>query len=150
MKLEICSFSGYKIYPAQGKTFVRGDSRVFRFINSKTESLFHQRKNPRKISWTVIFRKMHKKGITEEIAKKRTRKAVKYQRSVVGASLEQIKAKRNMKIEERQSLRKDAIEKAKAQKKAAEQKKQQEKSKQSTGAKKQQQAAQRAQNKARR
>ncbi|CAG8590495.1 7055_t:CDS:2 [Funneliformis caledonium] len=42
---------------------------------------------------------MHKKGITEEVAKKRTRRAVKHQRAIVGASWEAIKAKRNQKPE---------------------------------------------------
>jgi hypothetical protein len=28
MKVEICSFSGYKIYPSRGKLYVRGDSKV--------------------------------------------------------------------------------------------------------------------------
>jgi len=49
----------------QGKLYVRGDSKVFRFQNGKSESLFLQRKNPRKISWTTLYRRMHKKGITE-------------------------------------------------------------------------------------
>ncbi|EJD33755.1 Rpl24Ap, partial [Auricularia subglabra TFB-10046 SS5] len=72
-KLEIDTFSGYKIYPSKGKLFVRGDGKIFRFSTSKTESLTHQRKNPRKIAWTVVYRRMHKKGITEEVAKKRAR-----------------------------------------------------------------------------
>jgi hypothetical protein len=29
MKTEICSFSGFKIYPGKGKLYVRGDSKVF-------------------------------------------------------------------------------------------------------------------------
>lgn len=49
----------------QGKLFVRGDSKVFRFQNGKSESLFLQRKNPRRISWTVLFRRQHRKGISE-------------------------------------------------------------------------------------
>ena len=49
----------------QGKLYVRGDSKIFRFQNGKTESLFLQRKNPRRIAWTVLFRRMHKKGISE-------------------------------------------------------------------------------------
>jgi large subunit ribosomal protein L24e len=105
MKLEICSFSGHKIYPGRGKVYVRLDSRTFRFVSAKAESLFLQRKNPRKIHWTVVFRKMHKKGISEETAKKRTRKVVKVQRAVVGASLDVIKQKRNQKPEERQAAR---------------------------------------------
>ncbi|KAH9072962.1 putative ribosomal protein L24.e.A, cytosolic, partial [Lactarius deliciosus] len=87
MKLEIDSFTGYKIYPSKGRLFVRGDSKIFRFGASKNESLFLQRKNPRKIAWTVLYRRMHKKGITEEVAKKRSRKTVKHQRGIVGADI---------------------------------------------------------------
>jgi ribosomal protein L24E len=35
--------------------------QVFRFSTSKSSSLFLQRKNPRKIAWTVVYRRMHKK-----------------------------------------------------------------------------------------
>lgn len=28
MRVERCDFSGYKIYPSKGKTYVRGDSKV--------------------------------------------------------------------------------------------------------------------------
>ncbi|KAF9281438.1 60S ribosomal protein L24, partial [Mortierella antarctica] len=51
-RIEICAFSGAKIYPGKGKIYVRVDNRSFRFVNGKAESLFLQRKNPRKISWT--------------------------------------------------------------------------------------------------
>merc|ERR1711964_927095 len=71
------TFSGEKIYPGKGKLYVRGDSKIFRFQNGKTESLFLQRKNPRRIAWTVLFRRQHKKGISEEVAKKRSRRTVK-------------------------------------------------------------------------
>ncbi|KAG9321173.1 hypothetical protein KVV02_003879, partial [Mortierella alpina] len=50
-RIEICAFSGAKIYPGKGKIYVRVDNRSFRFVNGKAESLFLQRKNPRKISW---------------------------------------------------------------------------------------------------
>ncbi|KAI3659123.1 hypothetical protein MP638_001990 [Amoeboaphelidium occidentale] len=120
MKLEICSFSGQKIYPGRGKVFVRQDSRVFRLINGKAESLLLQRKNPRKIHWTVVFRKQHKKGITEEVAKKRTRRNVKHQRGIVGATLEKIKEQRSMKPEEKKAVRDAAIQKAKELKKKKE------------------------------
>ncbi|KAJ2778884.1 60S ribosomal protein L24, partial [Coemansia interrupta] len=113
LRLEICSFSGYKIYPSRGRTFIRGDGRTFHFLSSKTESLFHQRKNPRKFDWTVVFRKMHRKGISEEVAKKRTRRAVKYNRSIVGASWDAINARRNEKTEVRSAARAEAVAKAK-------------------------------------
>lgn len=49
----------------QGKLFVRSDSKIFRFQNGKSESLFLQRKNPRRIAWTVLCRRQRRKGITE-------------------------------------------------------------------------------------
>ncbi|KAE8215418.1 hypothetical protein CF327_g1279 [Tilletia walkeri] len=129
MKVEICSFSLRKIYPGRGKLYVRGDSKTFRFISSKNESLFLQRKNPRKIAWTVFYRRMHKKGITEEVAKKRSRRTVKHQRAIVGASMEQISARRNQKPEVRAAARQQAIAKSKTDKKSAAEKRKTEKSK---------------------
>lgn len=113
MKIEIDSFSGAKIYPGRGTLFVRGDSKVFRFQSSKTSSLFAQRKNPRRISWTVLYRRHHKKGISEETTKKRSRKTVKNQRPLVGFSLDDIKEKRNQKPAERKATRELRIAKAK-------------------------------------
>ena len=124
--------------------FVRGDSKVsaktsaldngvcepttyffqiFRFGTSKSESLFLQRKNPRKIAWTVLYRRMHKKGLTEEVAKKRSRRTVKHQRGIVGADLAAIAAKRTQTAQVRTAQRLAAISKAKAEKKEKEAKK---------------------------
>lgn len=84
-----------------------------------------QRKNPRKIAWTIVFRRMHKKGITEEVAKKRSRKTVKHQRGVVGASMDAIAAKRNQKPEVRAAAQAQALAKSKdAKKKRQEERKQ--------------------------
>ncbi|EIE83652.1 hypothetical protein G6F57_006263 [Rhizopus arrhizus] len=113
MKLEICSFSGQKIYPAKGKTY------TFRFINGKTESYFLQRLNPRKIRWTAIYRRLNKKGMTEEVQKKRSRRTVKHERAVVGASWDAIRAKRNQKPDARAAARQAAIAKSKEAKKTA-------------------------------
>ncbi|ODV90784.1 hypothetical protein CANCADRAFT_2510 [Tortispora caseinolytica NRRL Y-17796] len=121
MKLEIDSFSGGRIYPGRGRLFVRGDSKVFRFFSSKTNSLFLQRKNPRQVSWTVLYRRMHKKGITEEVAKKRARKVVKKQRAIVGASLDVIKERRSVRAEGRKTGNREQANKDKKEKKAADQ-----------------------------
>ncbi|KAJ1332399.1 hypothetical protein BSLG_008703 [Batrachochytrium salamandrivorans] len=107
---NICNFSGFKIYPGKGRLFVRSDSRVFRFINGKSESYFLQRLKPSKFDWTVVFRRLHKKGISEESSKKRTRRTVKVQRAVVGASLEAIKAKRDQNPIARAAERKKAVD----------------------------------------
>ncbi|KAJ4415202.1 60S ribosomal protein L24 [Neurospora sp. IMI 360204] len=110
------TFSGQRIYPGKGKLYVRGDSKIFRFQNSKSESLFLQRKNPRRIAWTVLYRRQHKKGISEEVAKKRSRRTVKAQRAIVGASLDVIKERRSMRPEARSAARLAAIKESKAKK----------------------------------
>ena len=112
------SFSGQRIYPGKGKIYVRGDSKVFRFQNGKSESLFLQRKNPRRISWTVLYRRQHRKGISEEVAKKRSRRTVKAQRGIVGASLDVIKERRTQRPEARSAARAAAIKESKDKKAA--------------------------------
>ncbi len=126
MRVEVDSFSGQKIYPGKGQLFARGDSKTFRFAQSKSKSLFMQRKNPRRIAWTVLFRRMHKKGITEEVAKKRSRRTVKHQRAIVGASLDVIKEKQGQRPEARHAVREQAIRDAKDRKRKEESKKKQE------------------------
>ncbi|KAM0322658.1 hypothetical protein ACHAQA_009247 [Verticillium albo-atrum] len=112
------SFSGQRIYPGKGKLYVRGDSKIFRFQSGKSESLFLQRKNPRRIAWTVLYRRQHRKGISEEVAKKRTRRTVKSQRAIVGASLDVIKEKRSQRPEARSAARAAAIKESKDKKQA--------------------------------
>ena len=74
VKTEVCSYSGFRIYPGHGIKFVRGDSKPFLFINRKSKSYFHQKFNPRKIAWTLLYRRMHKKGTLEDTQKKAKRK----------------------------------------------------------------------------
>ncbi|KAM9851430.1 large ribosomal subunit protein eL24 [Aulostomus maculatus] len=118
MKVELCSFSGYKIYPGHGRRYARIDGKVFQFLNAKCESAFLAKRNPRQINWTVLYRRKHKKGQSEEVTKKRTRRAVKFQRAITGASLAEIMAKRNQKPEVRKAQREQAIRAAKEAKKA--------------------------------
>ncbi|ORY60528.1 ribosomal protein L24e-domain-containing protein [Pseudomassariella vexata] len=128
------TFSGQRIYPGKGKLYVRGDSKIFRFQNGKSESLFLQRKNPRRIAWTVLFRRQHRKGISEEVAKKRTRRTVKSQRAIVGASLDVIKERRTMRPEARSAARSAAVQEAKEKKAAAAAAKKEEKAKRASTA----------------
>lgn len=118
MKIGLCAFSGFKIYPASGKTLVKADGKTFTFINKKCERSFLMKRNPRKVKWTVLYRRKHKKGIVEEAAKKRSRRTQKFQRAIVGASITDIMAKRNMKPEVRKAQRDQAIKVAKEAKKA--------------------------------
>jgi len=118
MKLNIqCAFSGYRIYPGHGKKYVRADSKAFNLLNSKAESLFLRKRNPRKVAWTTLYRKLHRKGVTEEVTKKRARKVQKVQRAIVGTTLEILKAKRNQKPEVRQAAREAALKEIKDRKK---------------------------------
>ena len=66
---------------------------------------------------------MHKKGLAEETAKKRTRRTVKHQRGVVGASFDAISILRNMTAKERAERRQAAVAKVKQEKQAKEAKK---------------------------
>ena len=92
-------------------------------MNGKCESYFLQRLKPSKLDWTIVFRRLHKKGQTEEVSKKRSKKTVKAARAVVGASLDAIKAKKNQKPELRATLRQKAVQEAKEKKKAEQEKK---------------------------
>lgn len=66
------------------------------------------RRNPRKITWTVLYRRQHKRTKEEEHTKKRSKRIVKSQRAIVGASLAEILAKRNQKPEVRKAQREQA------------------------------------------
>ncbi|KAI9887462.1 MAG: 60S ribosomal protein L24 [Watsoniomyces obsoletus] len=128
------TFSGDRIYPGKGALFVRGDNKIFRFAKGKSESLFLQRKNPRRIAWTTLYRRQHKKGISEEVAKKRTRRTVKHQRAIVGASLDVIRERRTQRPEARAAARQAALKESKEKKTAAESKKKMEKAKSAANA----------------
>ncbi|KXJ27481.1 60S ribosomal protein L24 [Exaiptasia diaphana] len=123
MKLELCNYSGYKIYPGHGKRYIRLDGKVFNFLNKKSANALLMRRNPRKVPWTVLYRRKHKKGTQEEISKKRTRRNVKFQRSIQGATMENILAKRNQKPEMRKAQREQAIRAAKEKQRAKDQQK---------------------------
>lgn len=87
-------------------------------MDKKCERSYLMKRNPRKVTWTVLYRRKHRKGIEEEATKKRTRRTQKFQRAIVGASLAEIMAKRNMKPEVRRAQREQAIKVAKEQKRA--------------------------------
>ncbi|XP_057460163.1 60S ribosomal protein L24 [Actinidia eriantha] len=126
LKTELCRFSGAKIYPGRGIRFVRSDSQVFLFSNSKCKRYFHNKLKPSKLTWTAMYRKQHKKDDAQEAVKKRRRATKKpYSRSIVGATLEVIQKRRTEKPEVRDAAReaalreiKERIKKTKDEKKA--------------------------------
>ncbi|KAI3903076.1 hypothetical protein MKW92_012133 [Papaver armeniacum] len=103
LRTELCRFSGAKIYPGRGIRFIRSDSQVFLFVNSKCKRYFHNKLKPSKLTWTAMYRKQHKK-----VVKKRRHVTKKpYSRSIVGATLEVI-----------QNRMKERVKKSKDEKKA--------------------------------
>ncbi|XP_033057283.1 60S ribosomal protein L24-like [Trachypithecus francoisi] len=89
------------------------DEKVFQFLNA-----FISKRNPQQINWTILYRKKRRKGQREEIQKKRTRRAVKFQIAITGASLADIMAKRNQKPEVRMAQREQTTRAAKEARKA--------------------------------
>merc|ERR1712127_630911 len=56
MRAELCHFSGLKIHPGHGVSHCRADGKVIRMLNHKVASLYHAKKNPRKLRWTILYR----------------------------------------------------------------------------------------------
>eukprot|EP00928_Gymnodinium_smaydae_P076436 TRINITY_DN5946_c1_g1_i1.p1 TRINITY_DN5946_c1_g1~~TRINITY_DN5946_c1_g1_i1.p1 ORF type:complete len:165 (+),score=61.02 TRINITY_DN5946_c1_g1_i1:88-582(+) len=114
IKTDLCQYTEYRIYPGHGQKFIAKDGKVNFFISAKADSLFHQRIKPVKLRWTQAWRRMNKKGKADEQAKKRTRKVQKFQKAIVGMSLDDIKKKKAMKPELRQEAKDAAAKEAKA------------------------------------
>merc|ERR1712061_463207 len=99
-------------------TYIKADGKKVVLINGKSETLLKNKKNPRKITWTILYRRKHKKGSMTEIeSRKRNRRALKTQRGIAGQSWAEIQAKKTVKPEVRKAQRDAAI--AAALKKAA-------------------------------
>ena len=90
-----------------------------RFASSRAHKAHILKRNPRNTSWTVLYRRKHKKGTEEDVSKKRNKRTQKFQRAVVGATLQDIMAKRNQKPEVRKAQREQAVRAAKDAKKQA-------------------------------
>jgi large subunit ribosomal protein L24e len=95
---------------------IRRDGKPIWLGSSKSHSLTLQRKKAAKLVWTQAWRRLHKKGITDAVTKKRSRRANKVQRAVVGASLEDIKKKAAEKNTFRSAQREAALKEVKARK----------------------------------
>merc|ERR1719326_1122826 len=113
MKVELCFFSQIKIHPGHGKRLTRTDGKSFFFLSRKAHSLHAQRKNPRKIAWTIYYRRKMKKGVETESTKRRARKVQKLQRAVGTMTKEEITKRQSEKADFRRVQREQAIKAAK-------------------------------------
>ncbi|MGK3733194.1 MAG: large subunit ribosomal protein L24e [Bacillariaceae sp.] len=95
---------------------IRRDGKPIWLGSAKAQSLTLQRKKAAKLVWTQAWRRLHKKGLSETTNKKRTRRANKVQRAVVGASLDDIKKKASEKSSVRTAARDAALKELKAKK----------------------------------
>eukprot|EP01088_Endostelium_zonatum_P021105 TRINITY_DN8119_c0_g1_i1.p1 TRINITY_DN8119_c0_g1~~TRINITY_DN8119_c0_g1_i1.p1 ORF type:complete len:166 (-),score=43.99 TRINITY_DN8119_c0_g1_i1:65-562(-) len=115
MKTEKCHFSGFRIYPGHGKKFIRVDCRSFTFLDAKCEATALNKVNPRKVKWTQIYRRVHKKDrTTTEVKKRRATKIVRVQRDIVGATRNEIRAKRKQAPALREAAKAEALKEVKA------------------------------------
>merc|ERR1711963_327615 len=80
-----------------GRSLVKVDGKNLRFLSGRTHKAHLLKRNPREVTWTVLYRRKHKKGLEEDVAKKRN--------------------KRNQKFEVRKAQREQAVRAAKEQKK---------------------------------
>merc|ERR1711915_163535 len=98
------------------------DGKSYKFLSSRTHKAHILKRNPRETCWTVLYRRKHKKGTEEDVSKKRNKRTQKFQRAVVGVTLQDIMAKRNQKPEVRKAQREQAVRAAKDAKKSTQKK----------------------------
>lgn len=75
-------------------TFVRNDSKVFKFCRSKCHRNFNLKRNPRKLKWTKVFRKARAKEMAVDTSfdfEKIRHRPLKYDRRLVQGTLRAMK-----------------------------------------------------------
>ena len=109
MKVQTCSFSGFRVLNGRGLRYVRLDGHSFVFFSQKCRNHFLAKRNPRRCAWTLLYRQAHRKGVHEEVTARKRTKVAKVEKGLAGMSLEEIRERRNQTPEFRQAQRDAAI-----------------------------------------
>jgi len=117
MRIEKCYFCSSSVYPGHGISFVRNDSKAFKFCRRKCHKAFKMKRNPRKVRWTKAFRKSHGKELTVdpsfEFEKKRNI-PLKYDRELWQKTIHAIQRIEGIKEKRQHLYIKNRLQKAKA------------------------------------
>ena len=112
VRINNCYFCSSPCYPGHGITFVRNDSKVFRFCRSKCHKNFKLKRNPRKMKWTKAFRKAAGKEMTVDSTydfEKRRNKPVRYDRQLMGQTVRAMQKVQNIKAKRQERFYKNRM-----------------------------------------
>lgn len=101
MRLEKCWFCSSTIYPGHGITFVRNDASIFKFCRSKCHKNFKMKRNPRKVKWTKVYRKLTGREVADDSTfqlERRRQVPVKYDREVVAKTIKAMKRIKEIRV----------------------------------------------------
>jgi large subunit ribosomal protein L24e len=85
---------GCPIYPGHGSTFVRNDSKIFRYCSKKCRNLFRKKVNPRRLKWSKHFRRTHGRELNIDSTfdfEKQRNTPIKYDRELYSATIRAMK-----------------------------------------------------------
>ncbi|CAD8083527.1 unnamed protein product [Paramecium sonneborni] len=117
IKIDLCSFSEWPIYPGHGRRFVAKDGRLFYYLNQKSRA-FSARKEQfafiiqiksQEIQWTVALRRLNKKIKTDEGSKNEELEILKFK------ELQLVFGQKKFEEEEKKMKKKINLETRKAQ-----------------------------------
>jgi large subunit ribosomal protein L24e len=91
---------------------IRKDGQPLTFISSKAKRMYNQGIKPAKLTWTLAWRRLHKKGQKEEGSRARRRRTVRTQRAFVGLSVDDIAKKAAAKPALRAAAKDNALKEA--------------------------------------
>merc|ERR1712153_231347 len=93
VKTELCNYSGFRIYPGHDKKFVRGDQKMFTFINAKSERCFKMKRRSKK----TVVRQREIVGLTAEMLEKKRAARPAQKDKQKDAALKELKSRKGAK-----------------------------------------------------